>query len=398
MSEAERVAALKARAADVADGNDAAIQKLARDIHSNPELSFSEVQASRWVTNLLRQHGFEIEYEVAALSTAFRASYRGGEGPTIAFLAELDALPGIGHGCGHNLIAPAAAAAAVALKDSWPTFPGRVLVVGTPAEELGGGKILMLEQGVFDDVDLSMMFHPGVDTMVNTPGLADVVLTFSFVGKAAHSAMAPWEGVNAADAAMLFFAGVNALRQHVRPEVRLHGYIKNAGTACNIVPDTSSVEFDVRALRSAEMEAIASRVTDIAHGAAMMTGCALNQSRAKPYLDYRHSESLGTAAASNLERLGFSPKPVGPDTPRGSGDAGNVSHALPHMTFSVSISDERIPGHSTEMRQAAISAKAADAVQVATKTLAFTAIDIFADPALLLRIESEHARAMTSDK
>lgn len=363
-------------------------------IHENPELGFEEVKAHRWLTNYATAHGFTVETPVADLPTAFRASYRGGDGPTVAFLAEYDALPGVGHGCGHNLICTAASAAATAVKDAWPDLPGEIVIMGTPFEEGGGGKILMIERGAFNDVDLSMMFHPALATAANTPSLAAANLTITFEGKASHSAISPWQGVNAADAAMLFFNGVNAYRQHVTPDVRVHGVIKEAGLKPNIVPDHAVVEFMVRAHRSEQLEEVVEHVLNIARGAELMTRAKFSYERGLTYLDYRHSASLGRAAELNLEKIGVAPAAIGPDWPRASGDAGNVSQIVPHLSLAVAISDSPIPGHSPQWRDAAGSAKGEWALITAAKTMALTAIDIFSDPRLLETTKREQQTAM----
>lgn len=371
-------------------------ERLSAEIHAHPELGFEEVQASEWLTALLDEHGFRVDRGVADIPTAFRASYRGGDGPVIALLAEYDALPGVGHGCGHNLICTASSAAAIALRHAWPDLPGEIVVMGTPAEEGGGGKILMIDRGVFEGVDVSMMFHPNVRNSVNNRGLAMGHVDLTFTGRPAHSAVSPWLGRNAADAAMLFFAGVNALRQHVKPDARLHGVIVEAGDRANIVPKRSHVEFMVRARLAEDMEAMMARVLDIARGAALMTGTELDHRRGLTYLDYRHSATLGGVAEENFARLAVPTVPVGPETPAASGDGGNVSHVIPHLGFSVSISETPIPGHSDEWREAAISPMGQEAMAIAARVMGMTCVDILTRPELLPRIREEHRAALAA--
>ncbi len=390
------VAERKAAAAAAIDALDPRIQELSARIHANPELGYQEHQASTWVADLLREHGLAIDKPLAGLDTAFRATWRAtgaAPGPTIALLAEYDALPGIGHGCGHNLICTASAAAAIGIATSWPDVPATIEVYGTPAEEGGGGKVVMLQAGAFSAVDAGLMFHPGVQTMVNTPSLAMTALTIAFTGRAAHAATNPWEGINAADAAMLFFAGVNALRQQLRPDARLHGVIKQAGSKPNIIPDRAEIDFMVRADGADDMRALTDRVVEIAEGAARMTRASVEIERGHPYLDYRLCPSLGAAAEANLRALGVDVAPVTPQTPKASEDAGNISHVLPFLPFSVSISDEPIPGHSLAWRDAAISPKGAQALRIAAKVLAATAIDLVTDQGLLLRANQERSAA-----
>ena len=228
------------------------VREVSANIHSTPELAFQEFQASQWLADLLSKHDFVVQRGIVDLPTAFRAEHRGGSGPNIALLAEYDALPEIGHGCGHNLICTAACAAAIGIRAAWPDMPGSVTVMGTPGEEGGGGKIIMLERGAFEGVDVSMMFHPANRSVANYFSLAASHVGFTFTGRAAHSAAEPWRGRNAADAAMLFFGGVNALRQHLQPDVRVHGVILEAGAKENIVPEKSVVDFMVRAERIRE--------------------------------------------------------------------------------------------------------------------------------------------------
>lgn len=374
------------------------VQKVSADIHAHPEVGYEEHQACMWLTDLLSAHGFQVERKVADLDTAFRAEYRGGDGPTIALLAEYDALPGIGHGCGHNLICTASSAAAIGLKDGWPDLPGTIVVMGTPAEEGGGGKIVMLDRGGFDGVDMAMMFHPGNANRANSPLLASGFVTFTFTGKASHSSVAPWLGRNAADAAMLFFAGVNALRQHVRPSTRLHGVITEAGSRPNIVPAKSRIEFQVRSETSESMEEIMDRVMAIANGAALMSGTTLAYERGLTYLDMRTCPTLGSIAEANFRRLGLATVPVTPDMPRASADGGNVSHAMPHLGIGLSISDKPVPGHSEQNREAAISAKGQEAMINAAKILAFSCIDILAEPSVLDTVRREHELVMSGFK
>jgi amidohydrolase len=377
----------------VAENKDLAIS-LSERIHANPEIAFSETKAMGWLTEALRGEGFSVQSPVADLATAFRGEYCGGPGPTVALLAEYDALPGIGHGCGHNLICTSAVTAASALKSAWPDMPGTIVVLGTPAEEDGGGKIIMLDRGAFTGVDVSMMFHPGSITTVNSLSLARAGIDFTFHGVASHSAMAPEEGINAADAAMLLFAGVNAFRQHVQPDVRIHGYIKEAGVKPNIVPYLSRVQMMVRAERLEYLETLVDRVIDIARGAALMTGASMEFERDLTYYDFRPVETLGRLALDNFARLGISPIPVTPEMPRASGDAGNVSHALPHLRIEVALADHPIRGHSEEWRDAAITPMGQEAMLTAAKVLAQTACDIFAEPTVLDTIRTEHKAAV----
>jgi amidohydrolase len=373
------------------------VVRLSRDIHANPEIGYEEHQASQWLTQLLAEHGFEVQSGIAELPTAFRATYRGGDGPTIALLAEYDALPGLGHGCGHNLICTAASAAAIALKSGRADLPGTITVFGTPAEEGGGGKIVMLERGAFAGVDVALLFHPGNQSRVNSPQLASGGFEITFSGKSAHASGAPWDGRNAADAAMLFFAGVNALRQHVRRDVGMSGIIKEAGMASGIIPERSRIAFSARAEKADSMEAVLVRVLDVARGAALMTGTTFEYERRRTYLHSVINTNLGNVLTEGLAEFGIIATPMSADTPRTSGDEANVSHVLPFAGMSVAISDRLIPGHSQEMLQAAISEQGHEAMITAAKVLAISVHRLLTEPELLARVQAEHA-SLTGDQ
>jgi amidohydrolase len=364
---------------------------LSRRIHRHPEVAYEEHQASRWLADFLAENGFAVDVGVCDVETAFVARFTGGAGPTIALMAEYDALPGIGHGCGHNLICSAACAAASALVAAWPSMPGAVVVIGTPAEEGGGGKIRLLEGGAFRGVDVSMMFHPANRTVPNYLSLAASHLRVQFYGRAAHSAAEPWMGENAADAAMLFFAGVNAFRQHVRPDVRMHGIITDGGARPNVVPERSCVEFMVRAERSSVMEEAMHRVIDIAEGAAQMTRTRVVADRGITYMDAVRCPTLVELTEENFAVAGVGGEPFSPDQPRASSDAGNVSHVIPTHGFLMAIADAGVPGHSEQNRDAAGSDRGQAAMLAAAKVLALNCVDLLARPALVDRVKSEHA-------
>src|SRR5437867_8047355 len=251
-------------------------ERLSHSIHDHPELGYQEVKAAAWLTEFLDAQGFKVERGVAGVETAFRATLETGEGPTIAILCEYDALPGIGHACGHHVIAAArvgAGAALAAVRDRLPK--GRVQVIGTPAEEGGGGKIRLIKGGVFNRVDAAMMIH-GFDRWILHQDLLGIVRAgFEFTGKAAHASADPWEGVNALDAVIQTFNNVSMLRQQIRPESRIHGIVTSGGAAANIIPEFASAIFYVRAAALDYMWALQKRVIACAEGAAKATGCTL---------------------------------------------------------------------------------------------------------------------------
>src|SRR5438445_2254868 len=250
------------------------LEQVSRDIYANPEIAYEGHKAVGWLTELLKRHGFSVEVGVASTPTAFVATRRQGDGPAIAFLAEYDALRGLGHGCGHNLIATASTGAGIALADLLESHPGRVVVIGTPAEEGGGGKIRLIQGGVFQTVDVAMMFHPDARTQVPHWALAVTHLNFEFTGKAAHASGDPEKGINALDAFVPAYNGISMLRQHIKEGARLHGFIKEGGTAPNIVPERTSGEFLVRAREREDMEELVQKVKNVVQAAALATGCS----------------------------------------------------------------------------------------------------------------------------
>ncbi len=239
------------------------LERIGRDIHANPEIAYEERQAVAWLAELLKKHGFNVEVGVADTPTAFVATRRNGTGPTVAFLSEYDALRGLGHGCGHNLIATASVGAGIALAEALDRLRGRVLVIGTPAEEGGGGKIRLINAGIFQEVDAAMMFHPDTRTQVLHWALAVTHMHFEFIGRAAHASGDPEKGINALDAFVLAYNGISLLRQQMKEGARLHGFLKEGGTAPNIIPERTSGEFLVRARDQAYMEELVQKVKNI---------------------------------------------------------------------------------------------------------------------------------------
>ena len=252
------------------------LKALSRRLYEHPETCFKEQQACAWLSEYLERHGYAVERGVGGVETAFYAHIPGRTAaPKVAILAEYDALPKIGHGCGHNLIAAASVGAAVALRRQIEAIAGSVVVMGTPAEEGGGGEILLLNAGVFDGVDAAMMFHPSSTTVVGGDALGRIKCTVEFFGKAAHASGCPEEGINALDAMIAFFSGIGLLRQQLRSEARVHGIITHGGDAPNIIPDYVSAELYVRALDLDYLESVFAKVRECAAGVATMTGAEL---------------------------------------------------------------------------------------------------------------------------
>lgn len=372
---------------------------ISREIHAHPELNYQEHFAAQVLTEALERYGFSVERGAGGVATAFVARKRGrADRPNVAFIAEYDALPGLGHGCGHNLIAISALAAGIGVGAVIAEVDGTVLVIGTPAEEGGGGKIKLIEAGVFNEVDATLMVHPGSNlTFVPVErgsgiSLAMYGLRFEFHGKAAHAALSPDAGINALNAVIHTFTGIDALRQHLRDGTRIHGIITQGGQAVNVVPEYAACELMMRSRDREYLRTVIEQVTNIAQGAAQMTGARLEVSEAYPfYEDTRPNRTLAKAFAENLQAVGVELAP--PGTPRGaaSTDYGNVSHVVPSCGISYAVSETPIPGHSREMLAAASSSFGEESTLKVAKGMALTGYQVLADPDLLTRAKAEHA-------
>jgi amidohydrolase len=366
------------------------LERIGRDIHANPETAYEERQAVGWLTALLREHGFDVEVGVANTPTAFVATRRKGGGPSIAFLSEYDALRGLGHGCGHNLIATASAGAGIALAEALDRVPGRVQVIGTPAEEGGGGKIRLIRAGIFQEVDAAMMFHPDSRTQVLHWALAVTHMHFEFIGRAAHASGDPEQGINALDAFVLAYNGISMLRQHIKEGARLHGFLKEGGTAPNIVPERTSGEFLVRARDTAYMQELVQKVKNIFQAAALATGCSVKLTfDEEPYSDLRNNAVLAALFEENLRRLGIDPVEPVPWANAGSTDMGNVTHVVPGLHPTLAIAPADVPTHSQAFLEASGSLRGYQAMIDAAKALAMTGADLLTDPSLVEKAKAE---------
>ena len=370
------------------------LERISRDIHANPEIGYQERQAVVWLTELLRKHGFSVEVGVADTPTAFVATRRNGTGPTVAFLAEYDALRGLGHGCGHNLIAMASTGAGIALADLLDRLPGRVEVIGTPAEEGGGGKIRLIRGGIFQEVDAAMMFHPDTRTQVLHWALAVTHMHFEFTGRAAHASGDPEKGINALDAFVLAYNGISMLRQHMKEGARLHGFLIEGGTAPNIVPERTRGEFLVRARDEAYMHELVQKVKNIFQAAALATGCSVKLTFDEdPYTDLRNNGVLAKLFEENLQRLGIDPVDGVPWENAGSTDMGNVSHVVPALHPTLAIAPADVAGHSQAFLEASNSLRGYQAMIDAAKALAMTGADLLAEPSLADKAKTEFRRS-----
>jgi amidohydrolase len=361
-------------------------------IHAHPEVRFTEHLASARLAEELQAGGFSVELGVGTLPTAFRAELRGtGPGPTVAILAEYDALPEIGHACGHNVIASSALGAGLALAQAAESFPGTLLVVGTPAEEGGGGKVTLAEHGVFDDVEAAIMVHPSQRDMVVRGSLAHSFVEVIFHGRASHAAAAPDQGINALEAVMMTFAGLNARRLHLRADARVHGFINNGGSAVNIIPGLASARFSVRALDRTYQRELVQILTAVARGAETMIGARLELKETRGYEHMVTNETIAAVMGGHLQRLGRTI--IAPDASDrlGSTDMGDISQIMPAVHAYLAIAPEGIANHTIEFTTAAASETGDAAVLVGAKSLAQTAFDVLTTPTLLAQAKSEFA-------
>ena len=362
--------------------------QLSLNIHNNPELAFKEEKASAWLTGYLQEHGFRIVRGITGLATAFQASYGQGR-PAIAVLAEYDALPKLGHACGHNIIGVSAVAAAVASKCVIDQLGGSVVVVGTPAEEGLGGKIEMLRAGAFNDLDVAMMIHPNGLNMATIEALACSTLDVEFFGRPAHAASQPHKGINALEAMVLAFTSIDSLRQHIRRDARIHGIITDGGEAPNIVPAHSAAEFLVRASDNEYLAELRDKVLNCFRGASVASGARLEYRwRDKTYAPMKNNVTMAQLFSRNLESLGRQVVPFDSSFGFGSTDMGNVSQVVPSMHPTIAIASPEVPAHTPEFAAAAASEAGHEGLIDAAKAMAMTVADIL-QPGKLDRIRQE---------
>jgi amidohydrolase len=368
------------------------LRDLSLKIHANPELGFKEVKASNLLTDYLEKNGFSVERGICQLATAFRASYGKGK-PAIAILAEYDALPQLGHACGHNLIAGIAVGAAVASKAAIDKCGGSVLVIGTPAEEFYGGKVIMAERGAFDKIDVAMMAHPGAHDSATTQALACITLEVEFFGKAAHAATRPETGINALEAMLLSFAAINSLRQHVMDKARIHGIITDGGEAPNVVPAHSAASFLVRAEDNDYLEELKEKVLNCFVGGAAASGARLEYRWGESvYAPLRNNLTLAELFRQNINTLGRQMPLVG-DSRVGSTDMGNVSQLVPGIHPTIAVAPETVAIHSPDFAKAAASQVGIKGMLDAAKTMAMTVVDLAASPETVAKVKEEFEQA-----
>ena len=375
-------------------------QQLALDIHAHPEVSNYEFFACEQLSSILREEGFDVKVDVAGHRTGFDARYRSGKpGPVLVFLAEYDALAGLGHGCGHNLFGATSALSAACLKQVIDEVGGEVRVYGTPGEEggeNGSAKGSFVREGFLKDVDAALCVHSGAGThYLTTKTLGCAPVDIEFWGKAAHAAGNPEDGINALNALLLTYRGIDALRQHCTDDVRIHGIIVNGGTAPNTVPDYAKGKFYLRAATAPMLKRIYEQVEHIVEGAALMTGA---KGQMKPYQNIVENTvptpSFDAVYQKHLEEFGEHVRPIVQQDEMGSSDVGNISQVVPTIQPHITISEKVVPAHSEEFKEAARSPLGLSSIGLGAKVMALTALDLIEDPALLEKIKKEHAEAV----
>ena len=363
--------------------------ELSLKIHANPELGFQEVKAAAWLTQYLEENGFSMERGICELPTAFRGSYGAGK-PVITILAEYDALPGLGHACGHNIIATCAAGAGVASRLAIDRLGGSIVVIGTPAEELYGGKATMIDRGAFADVDIAMMVHPGAYDTATIRVLACQHLEVEFFGKASHAAGQPELGINALEAMIQSFNAINSLRQHIKDKARIHGIITDGGQAPNVVPAHSAGSFIVRAEEDAYLDELKQKVLDCFIGAATASGARLEYRWGDiRYAPMRNNLTLARLFIQNMQSLGRQMPLSEPNHTFGSTDMGNVSQVVPSIHPFVAIAPKGVVNHSPQFVSAAASEAGTRGLLDAAKALAMTVVDLTANPEIVNKVKQE---------
>jgi amidohydrolase len=344
-------------------------------LHRDPETAFGEHRAVARLCDELT--GFHLDRGVAGLPTAFTARHGSGNRPTVALLLEYDALPGLGHACGHNLIAAAGLGAALAVRDVLPDPEGTLLVVGTPAEEGGGGKIIEAAHGIFDDIDAALMFHPGTRNWTWAPLTAQVELTVTFHGRAAHPTGNPTEGVDALAALIQLFTTIGAVRPRLAAGSHVQGIITHGGEATNIVPDRAEGRFGLRALTTTALDDLAAQLTTMAEATATATGTTTTVERKRePYHHFHNNSVLADRFATHLATAGITLTEPAPGVFLGSSDIGNVSTTAPAIHPFVAITGPEQSDHTPEFAAAAATPRARTVMLAAATALAATAIDV----------------------
>ncbi|TRM11075.1 M20 family metallopeptidase [Lentibacillus cibarius] len=397
---AESLQAIRKHITEDIEQNKARYLQTSHDIHENPEIGNEEFFASNLLTTILTDEGFRVDKGVAGHETAFLASKKGKkDGLKIAFLAEYDALPEIGHACGHNMIGTTSVAAAVALSKVIDDVGGELVVLGTPAEEggpNGSAKGSFVKAGLLEDIDAAIMLHPGNETTLTGPTLGVDPLDFAFFGTPAHASAAPEKGINALDSVIQLFNGINALRQHLPSDVRIHGIITDGGDAPNIVPEYAKARFFIRAATRTTLNEVTEKVKGIANGAALATGATVQISAFQNEVDnFIINHQFDAVFKEVIEGLGESVN-MEERTAVGSTDAGNVSQVVPTIHPHIKIGPTELVGHTVAFREAARSEKGDEALILGAKAAALTVLELLTNPSVYDGIYQEFLERIQS--
>lgn len=359
-------------------------------LYHNPELGDQEFESMKLLVEFLEENHFSVEKGIVDRPTAFKAVYDSKkEGPTIAYLSEYDALPEIGHGCGHNLIGTMSAGAGVLLSKVVDEIGGRVVVLGTPAEETNGAKVPMAEQGIFDDIDAAMILHPADESYESGDSLAMDAIQFDFRGRTSHAAASPEKGINALDAVIQLFNGINALRQHVTSDVRIHGIIKEGGVAANIVPDKAVAQFYIRAQNRSYLNEVVQKVISIANGASSMTGAEVHISNYElSYDNMVTNQTLSQLFSNNLLSTGVEKIKKAKDS-YGSIDMGNVSHVVPAIHPYIGLDSPGLIAHTREFADLTITDNSHQILSRGALALAMTGFDLITNKEEFEKMKNE---------
>lgn len=389
---------LKNQISQFIDTNAKIYQDISLAIHAKPEVSDFEYFASQTLSEQLKKEGFEIELPAAGHRTGFAATYKSNKpGPTVVFLAEYDALAGLGHGCGHNVFGATSSLAGAALKSVVDQIGGEVRVYGTPGEEggqNGSAKGSFVKKGYLNDVDFALCTHPGSspEDGLSTRNYACAPVDIEFWGKPAHAAGCPQDGINALDAQILTYAAIGVLRQQLTDRIRIHGVIVEGGTAPNVIPEYTKAKYYIRAADLDTLHELYEKVENIVKGSALQTGCTSSMKLYQNLVENMVlTPSLDTIYEKYITELGNTVKHVEDVIMPGSSDVGNISQVVPTIQPHISITDVQIAGHSQDMVNASCSQKAMDAIVKGAKALAFTALELFENPEELVKVKEDHA-------
>lgn len=372
---------------------EAQLYEMSDHLYENPELGDEEFQSMKLLVAFLEKHDFEVETGIVNRPTSFRAEFKSGKpGPTIAYLAEYDALPGIGHGCGHNLIGTMSVGAGVVLSKVLNEAGGTVVVLGTPAEETNGAKVTMSQEGVFEDIDVAMILHGADQSYESGTASAMESLQFVYKGKATHAADSPEEGINALDSVIQLFNGINALREHLSSDIRIHGIITEGGLAPNVVPERAVAKFFIRAKDSVYLKTVVEKVKNIAQGAALMSGATVEISNFELSFDNMvTNNALSDAFTKNLREVSAHPVLPGKHS-YGSVDMGDVSKLVPAIHPFIGLNEPGLDFHTTEFADKTISKDGHQALSDGALSLAQTGFDVLTDEKLFEKIKEEFER------